>query len=785
MITLSEGSKLAYELASTETIFSKYEFITEDFLFLGIFSLDKAIKLMENHNNDLNQGNFQAIQSEYDEINDVMKNFNLNFETIRTELKGIMGTGNFKLSRKVVHRSDSCKQICAKANEIALDDFSIVRCIHILKALLIEPTDNLNALFEKLDIDINLFKSKFKNRYSKEDLVKPQVYESQNTILGRYGINLTQEAKEGRLTPVIGRDEELLQLVRTLSKHKKNNPLIIGEAGVGKTALVNALAIKIADGNVNKHLKDKVIIEISVASLVSGTKYRGQFEDKFHQLLNETRDNPNIILFIDEIHTILNAGAVEGGALDASNILKPALANGDLSLIGATTISEYRKYFERDAAFERRFQPILVTEPTSEDTITILKGLRKNYEEYHNVKITDEAISEAVNLSVRYITDRNLPDKALDVIDEACSRKIIPQLDASYDALEETSVSVNDVMAVVTDWTGIPVVKESSDFENLKNIDKFLKEYIVGQDEAIEKVSRRLKMSTLGIQNPEKPLAVFLFLGPTGVGKTYMSKLLAKYLFGNEDLLIRIDMSEYMGIESVSKLIGAAPGLIGYEEGGYLTDAIRNNPYSIVLIDEIEKAHPQIINIFLQLFDEGRLTDSKGKTVNARNCIFIMTSNLLISGKSNSFSDSDILYGGVSEKKVPEMDSASLMELLTQYFPSEFVNRIDVAVQFNELDDKDFKELVKLCINNISKRLLEEKNIKIDFDYDVVEYLTSKGFNKNFGARYLNKSVEESIEYPISDLILNGKIKNGDVLKVEVSKKGLKFMPINITGEGS
>ena len=785
MITLSEGSKLAYELASTETIFSKYEFITEDFLFLGIFSLDKAIKLMENHNNDLNQGNFQAIQSEYDEINDVMKNFNLNFETIRTELKGIMGTGNFKLSRKVVHRSDSCKQICAKANEIALDDFSIVRCIHILKALLIEPTDNLNALFEKLDIDINLFKSKFKNRYSKEGLVKPQVYESQNTILGRYGINLTQEAKEGRLTPVIGRDEELLQLVRTLSKHKKNNPLIIGEAGVGKTALVNALAIKIADGNVNKHLKDKVIIEISVASLVSGTKYRGQFEDKFHQLLNETRDNPNIILFIDEIHTILNAGAVEGGALDASNILKPALANGDLSLIGATTISEYRKYFERDAAFERRFQPILVTEPTSEDTITILKGLRKNYEEYHNVKITDEAISEAVNLSVRYITDRNLPDKALDVIDEACSRKIIPQLDASYDALEETSVSVNDVMAVVTDWTGIPVVKESSDFENLKNIDKFLKEYIVGQDEAIEKVSRRLKMSTLGIQNPEKPLAVFLFLGPTGVGKTYMSKLLAKYLFGNEDLLIRIDMSEYMGIESVSKLIGAAPGLIGYEEGGYLTDAIRNNPYSIVLIDEIEKAHPQIINIFLQLFDEGRLTDSKGKTVNARNCIFIMTSNLLISGKSNSFSDSDILYGGVSEKKVPEMDSASLMELLTQYFPSEFVNRIDVAVQFNELDDKDFKELVKLCINNISKRLLEEKNIKIDFDYDVVEYLTSKGFNKNFGARYLNKSVEESIEYPISDLILNGKIKNGDVLKVEVSKKGLKFMPINITGEGS
>ena len=571
----------------------------------------------------------------------------------------------------------------------------------------------------------------------------------------------------------------MLQLVRTLSKHKKNNPLIIGEAGVGKTALVNALAIKIADGNVNKHLKDKVIIEISVASFVSGTKYRGQFEDKFHQLLNETRDNPNIILFIDEIHTILNAGAVEGGALDASNILKPALANGDLSLIGATTISEYRKNFERDAAFERRFQPILVTEPTSEDTITILKGLRKNYEEYHNVKITDEAISEAVNLSVRYITDRFLPDKALDVIDEACSRKIIPELDSSYSSLEENSVTVNDVRNVVTDWTGIPIVNESSEFENLKNLDKFLKQYIVGQDEAIETVSRRIKMSSLGIQNPYKPLAVFLFLGPTGVGKTYMSKLLAKSLFGNEDFLIRVDMSEYMEKESVSRLIGAAPGLIGYDEGGYLTDAIRNNPYSIVLIDEIEKAHPKIMDLFLQLFDEGRLTDSKGKTANARNCIFIMTSNLSISGNDYDLGDNDILYGGFSEKKIPEMDTATRMELLTQYFLPEFVNRIDEVVQFNELDDDDFKELVKLSINNISKRLLDEKEIKIDFNNDVVEYLASEGFNKNFGARYLNRSVENNIEYPISDLLLNDKLKNGDVLKIKVTKKGLKFLPIN------
>ena len=481
MITLSEGSRLAWEFASTEALFSKYEFITEDFLFLGIFSLDKSIKLMENHTKDSNQSSSQTIKSEYDEINNIIKNLNLDFETIRTELKTIIGTGNFKLSRKVVHRSDNCKKVCGKANEIALEEFSVVRCIHILKALLIDPTDNLIALFNKLNIDINLFRSKFETKSESEVLVKPQVYESSNTFLGRYGINLIQEAKDGMLSPVIGRDDELLQLVRTLSKHKKNNPLIIGEAGVGKTALVNALAIKIAEGNVNDNLKDKVIIEISVASLVSGTQYRGQFEERFNQLLNETKSNPNIILFIDEIHTILNAGAVEGSALDASNILKPALANGDLSLIGATTIKEYRKYFEKDAAFERRFQPIFVNEPTPEDTITILKGLRKNYEEFHNVKITDEAIIEAVNLSVRYITDRFLPDKALDVIDEACSRKIIPELDSSYSSLEENSVTVNDVRNVVTDWTGIPIVNESSEFENLKNLDKFLKQYIVGQ----------------------------------------------------------------------------------------------------------------------------------------------------------------------------------------------------------------------------------------------------------------------------------------------------------------
>ena len=781
MFVLTDSSKLAFDLASTEAMLSKYEFINEDFLFIGIFSLDKAIKLMENRSGERIQQDSDSIKIDYEEINSILKQYNLDFETIRNELKFIVGNGDFKLNRTIIHRDQNCKKICEKANEIALKEYSTIRPVHILKALLINPTNNINALFSKLNVDINQFKNSFKT--PEKVKVKPQVYDSPNTVLGKYGTNLTQLAKDGELSPVIGREKELLQLVRTLNKRKKNNPLIIGEAGVGKTALVNALAIKIAEGNINEHLKDKAVIEISVASLVSGTQYRGDFEDKLTQLLQETKDNPNVILFIDEIHTILGAGTVGDGSLDASNILKPALANGDLSLIGATTIKEYRRYFEKDDAFERRFQPILVEEPSAEDTINILEGLRKNYEEYHGVKISDEAIEDAVYLSIRYMTDRNLPDKALDVIDEACSRKIVPDLQ-THASSDDNLINSADVKNIITDLTGIPITEDSDDLSKLKNLDTFLKSKIVGQNDAIETVSKRVKMSRIGIQNHEKPLGVFLFLGPTGVGKTYLSKLLAEFLFGDEDFIIRIDMSEYMESHSVSKLIGAAPGYVGYDEGGYLTDAIRNNPYSIVLIDEIEKAHPQVMDLFLQLFDEGRLTDSKGNTANASNCIFIMTSNLIFNNfYETSSTDVDLMYGGVSNKSVSksnstQLDKATLMELLTQYFRPEFVNRIDEVVQFRELDEDDFESLVSLCMDDISNRIFADKKIKIEYDKNVSKYLASQGFNKNFGARYLNRSVEEQIEYPVSDLIINDKLKNGYTLKISASKKGLKFKPI-------
>ena len=776
MLTLTDSSNLVFRLASTEAMLSKHEFITEDFLFIGVFSLDKAIKLMENKSSEKVQKDSDSIKKDYEEINEIIKRFDLDFETIRTELKIIVGNGDFKLNRTIIRRDQNCKNVCEKANEIALKEYSTIRPIHILKALLINPNINIKTLFSKLDVDITQFKNSFITMEKVK--VKPQVYDSPTTVLGEYGTNLTQLAKDGELNPVIGREKELLQLVRTLSKRKKNNPLIIGEAGVGKTALVNALAIKIAEGNVNEHLKNKVIIEVSVASLVSGTQYRGDFEDKLTQLLQETKDNPDVILFIDEIHTILGAGGVGDGGLDASNILKPALANGDLSLIGATTIKEYRRYFERDVAFERRFQPILVEEPSAEDTIIIINGLKENYEEYHGVKISNEAIEDTVYLSIRYMPDRNLPDKALDVIDEACSRKLVPDLHI-HSSTENNIVTSGDVKNIITDLTGIPVTEESADLKKLKDIDSFLKSKIVGQNDAIETVSRRVKMSSIGIQNHEKPLGVFLFLGPTGVGKTYLSKLLAEFLFGDKDFIIRVDMSEYMESQSVSRLVGAAPGLVGYDDGGYLTDAIKNNPYSIVLIDEIEKAHPQVMDLFLQLFDEGRLTDSKGNTVNARNCIFIMTSNLTINNfYQTSSSDIDVRYGGVTNKSIPKMDKATQMELLTQHFRPEFVNRIDEVVQFRELDENDFESLVNLCIDDISKRVLSDKNIKIEYDNDVSKYLASQGFNKNFGARYLNRSVEEQIEYPIADLIINEELKSGDTLRISASKKGLEFMPI-------
>ncbi len=761
MVRLSKCVYLAWELGSAEAAHLKQEFFTEDELLIGICSLEKMVFLIKENKINFDEEYAENINIENEEIQEFFNKFNMNTSSIRRGIRKLKGKGNNN-SEGQMSRSDSCKAIFNDAESIAESiNSDEVRCIHFLKAIFNKPSDIIKTFFEENDVEFEELKT---NLDIKQESKKLKL--SSNSILVKYGTNLTELAKEGKLTPVIGRDDELLQVVRTLNKRKKNNPLIIGEPGVGKTALVNGLAIKIIDGSMKDFLKDKQIIEINMASLVSGTKYRGDFEEKITKLVKESKDNPEVILFVDEIHTMLGAGS-SSGSLDASNIIKPALANGDLVMIGATTLQEYRKYFETDPAFERRFQPVILDEPTPEDTISILKGLKENYEEYHKVKISDEAIEAAVNLSVRYIPDRNLPDKALDVIDEACSRKLIPKLDITNSLNIESVVSEEDVRTVVSEWTGIPISDESSQLEKAQKIESFLKSKIIGQDQAIEKVSRRIKNSYAGINNPEKPIAVFLFLGPTGVGKTFFSKTLAKFLFGSEKSLIRVDMSEYKEEHSISKLIGAPPGYKGNDEGGFLTNAIKNNPYSIVLLDEIEKAHPKIFDVFLQAFDEGRLTDGKGNTVNAKNCIFIMTSNIQL--ETNQ--DYNVAFGGTQE----DMNTLNVLDNLAQVMRPELVNRIDDVIIFNSLTKSDHESLVKLYVDDLSQRILDEKNIVISVKKSVYKFLASKGYNANFGARYLKRTVEKLVEYPISDMIVNREVNSGDTIVISAGRSDLKF----------
>lgn len=737
-LNLSKGSEVALDYANIAVWSSKNEFLTEDFLLLGIFSINKAFSM------NIDKTTFNIIKYEYDEINSILNHFNLTFENIHNELKSIIGKGNSKRKNvKDIEKTKSCNEILYEAKDLSSKEQSNIRCIHLLRALLITPTPNSDLLFKNLNVNINEFKEKCGVNFN--SVIKPSkgpinvkneikgkstLSFSQDMILGQYGENLNETVLKEGFSPIIGREKELEQLEITLNKRKKSNPLIIGEPGVGKTALVQALALKIVKGEVSDKLKDKVIIEISVGSLEAGTKYRGVFSERINQLLNELKQNPNVILFIDEIHTILGAGSAGQSSLDAANMLKPALANGDISLIGATTHKEYKKNFEKDSAFERRFQPIMVEEPSPEETIKILDGLKEYYENSYKIEISDEAINAAVNLSVRYITDRNLPDKAIDVIDETCAR--IYTTNPSKGTINE-----EDVRNVVSVLTGIPVDSESSQLEKIRNIEKYLKDYIVGQDEAITIVSKRIKMAHSGIQDPNKPLAVFLFLGNTGVGKTYMSKLLAKYLFGDENSLKVFDMSEYNESNSTTKFIGASPGYIGYGEGGTLTNAIRKKPYSIILFDEIEKGDDTVFDLFLQLFDEGRLTDSTGITVNARNCIFVMTSN-------------------------KNLDS------LEHQFRREFLNRIDDIIEFNDLGQESSEKLVELYINQFEKDFLKQNNNSLILDDSVLKFLASTEFDKNLGARNLNRSLDNLIKLPISDLIINKKLKKGDNLKLTI-----------------
>ena len=628
--------------------------------------------------------------------------------------------------------------------------------------------------------------------------------------LNQYGNDLTKQAKDGKLDPVIGRKEEIQRVIEILSRRTKNNPCLIGEPGVGKTAVVEGLAQKIIADDVPEQLKNKRVVSVDMSNMVAGAKYRGDFEERIKKLLKEVQKAKDVILFIDEIHTIVGAGAAEG-AVDAANILKPLLARGEIQLVGATTLKEYRKFIEKDAALERRFSQVLVQEPTEEESVQILMGLRDKYEAHHNVKISNEAVKASVELSSRYINDRFLPDKAIDLMDEAASRlkmqtymepeslkKIADEISKISKDKEEAvrtqdfekaaklrdkeqekkkeleeerknwktsnskkilTLKYENIAEVVAAWTGIPVSKVSEgESEKLKNLEENLHKRVIGQDEAVNAVAKAIKRSRLGLKDPNKPIGSFLFLGPTGVGKTELSKALAESLFGTEDALIRIDMSEYMESNSTAKLIGAPPGYVGYDEAGQLTEKVRRKPYSVILFDEIEKAHPDVMNSLLQVLDDGRLTDSQGRTVNFKNTIIIMTSNvgarLITEKKQLGFSNST---GEDDSQKEYENTKKDVMNQLKKEFKPEFLNRIDDIIVFHKLTEKDIRQIVDLMLKNVEK-LMNKQGIKIQVDENAKDIVAKAGVDEAYGARPLRRAIQSMIEDKIAEAILDGKV---------------------------
>ena len=706
---------------------------------------------------------------------------------------------------------------------------------HILLAILKEGENvavrllnTLGIQIQKLYVDTLLAMGQDGNLY-KEDLgYKARKKKEKNGLtetLSQFGRDLTELAREGKLDPVIGREAEIQRVIQILSRRTKNNPCLVGEPGVGKTAIAEGLARGIAAGEVPDTIKQKRVVTLDLSGMVAGSKYRGEFEERIKKVIREVTEDGNIILFLDELHTIIGAGGAEG-AIDASNILKPSLARGEIQLIGATTITEYRKYIEKDAALERRFQPVTVEEPTPEEAVRILNGIKGKYEEHHGVKITDEAVEAAVHLSARYINDRNLPDKAIDLIDEAAAAlrlkdmhlpenlkamqaeilkmdrqiersirieaylqagelrsnqaELIRKYERAKSAYEQKAaqnpmqVRENEIADVVSLWTKIPVSKlAEKESERLLRLESILHKRVIGQEEAVTAVSKAMRRGRVGLQDPNRPIGSFLFLGPTGVGKTELSKALAEAMFGSEDALIRVDMSEYMESHSVSKMIGSPPGYVGFDEGGQLSEKVRRNPYSVVLFDEIEKAHPDVFNILLQVFDDGHITDSKGRKVSFKNTILIMTSNAgaqrIVEPKNLGFT------AETSEKKDYEKMKSGVMEEVKRMFKPEFINRIDEIMVFHPLNKENMKDVVSLLVKKLSERCREQMDIKLTVTPALKEYIIDKYSDLKMGARPMKRAVQTVIEDALAEEILQKKIVPGDSVSAGWKKGQIAF----------